>query len=99
MENIFRLILKLIILKLIMDKLILVYYMEKRYLFEDAASVGRVKRIISNAIEEKGMDGAVFIVPIDDENEVRLECINPQHTSKETYDEILKNLEEIKGKL
>ena len=82
-----------------MDKLILVYYMEKRYLFEDAASVDRVTRTISNTLKEKGMDGVAFVVPIDDENDVRLECINPQHVSKETYNEILKNLEEIKGKL
>lgn len=80
-----------------MDKLILVCYVERHVLVPGNEShITHLKNVVKNGLEEKGIEAAIFIVPT--EGEMRLECINPQHVTKEMYDEILKNLEEIKKK-
>ena len=81
-----------------MGKLILICYVERRVLSPgNELLLKRLKNVVKTELEEKGIEAATFIVPTD--GEMRMECINPQHVTKETYDGILKNLEEIKGKL
>lgn len=71
------------------------------YIFRDVLSNPEIREQYSKSVEEyfnhKGDDVRIFFIPTDTEE--RLECVNPKFIDdKNTYDQLVKDLEEVKLK-
>lgn len=71
------------------------------YIFRDVLSNPEIREQYSKSVEEyfnhKGDDVRIFFIPTDTEE--RLECVNPKFIDdKNTYEQLVKDLEEVKLK-
>ena len=71
------------------------------YIFRDVLSNEKIREQYSKSVEEyfnhKGDDVRIFFIPTDTEE--RLECVNPKFIDdKNTYEQLVKDLEEVKLK-
>jgi hypothetical protein len=71
------------------------------YIFRDVLSNLEIREQYSKSVEEyfnhKGDDVRIFFIPTDTEE--RLECVNPKFIDdKNTYEQLVKDLEEVKLK-
>jgi len=71
------------------------------YIFRDVLSNEKIREQYSKSVEEyfnhKGDDVRIFFIPTDTEE--RLECVNPKFIDdKNTYKQLVKDLEEVKLK-
>jgi hypothetical protein len=71
------------------------------YIFRDVLSNPEIREQYSKSVEEyfnhKGDDVRIFFIPTDTEE--RLECVNPKFIEdKNTYEQLVKDLEEVKLK-
>jgi hypothetical protein len=71
------------------------------YIFRDVLSNPEIRNQYAKSVEEyfnkKGDDVRIFFIPTDTEE--RLECVNPKFIDdKNTYDKLVKDLEEVKIK-
>lgn len=71
------------------------------YIFRDVLSNTEVRNQYAKSVEDyftkKGDDVRIFFIPTDTEE--RLECVNPKFIEdKNTYDKLVKDLEEVKKK-
>ncbi len=71
------------------------------YIFRDVLSNPEIREQYAKSVEEyfnkKGDDVRIFFIPTDTEE--RLECVNPKFIDdKNTYDKLVKDLEEVKLK-
>lgn len=71
------------------------------YIFRDVLSNPEIRTQYAKSVEEyfnkKGDDVRIFFIPTDTEE--RLECVNPKFIDdKNTYDKLVKDLEDVKLK-
>lgn len=71
------------------------------YIFRDVLSNPEIRNQYAKSVEEyfnkKGDDVRIFFIPTDTEE--RLECVNPKFIDdKNTYEQLVKDLEEVKIK-
>ena len=71
------------------------------YIFRDVLSNPEIRNQYAKSVEEyfnkKGDDVRIFFIPTDTEE--RLECVNPKFIDdKNTYDKLVKDLEDVKLK-